>query len=325
MRRLKTIFAALAWSVLGLTMTSTSLAAYPTQAIKLVVAYPAGGGTDTTARIVADRMSHVLGQTVVVDNRPGAAGTIGATAVANAKPDGYTLLFAASPELSVANIGIQNLAYDSVKDFRPISLVGHVRFVLVANLGLEANSVDDLVRYAKDHPGKVNYASFGNFTSNHLVGELFKVRTGTDILHVPYKGSAPALVDLMGGRIQISFDSMPNVMPLIESGKIKPLAIATAQRSELLPDVPTMMESGVSEFTASTWFGLLAPRGTPDDVIDKLHIAITEVLHDSETRSRFASRHIEPQSSTPDEFARFIESERRKWEDLAKHADLQAQ
>ncbi|MGB6104790.1 MAG: tripartite tricarboxylate transporter substrate binding protein [Pusillimonas sp.] len=325
MSRLLAVFGSVLWLVQSWAVGSVAHAAYPAQPIKLVVAYSAGGGTDTTARIVAERMSRIFGQSVVVDNRPGAAGTIGANAVAKAAPDGYTLLFASAPELSVASVGIKNLAYDPVKDFRPISLIGHVRFVLVANKDFEADSVAELISYAQANPGKVSFASFGSFTSNHLVGELFGARAGIDILHVPYKGSAPALIDLMGGRVQISFDSMPNVMPLIESGKIKPLAIATASRSQLLPEVPTMTESGVPDFIASTWFGLLAPQGTPDEIVDKLREVVSQVLDDAETQSRFASRHIEPQGSTPEEFSGFIASEKKKWEDLAEKIGLHAQ
>jgi tripartite-type tricarboxylate transporter receptor subunit TctC len=296
---------------------------YPDKPIKLVVAYPAGGGTDTAARVLAEGLGRLLPQAVVIDNKSGAAGTIGAAAVANSAPDGYTLLFASAPELSIANIGMKHLAYDSLKDFRPITMIGKVQYVLVANKDFPASNVVDLVKYAKKNPGKVNFASFGNFTSNHLVGELLGHRTGIKIQHVPYRGSAPALIDLMGGRVQISFDSMPNVMPLIKDGRIKPLAIATAERSPLLPDVPTMAESGVPDFVASTWFGLLAPATTPEPVVETLRNAVTQVLNDNEVRKKFMARYIEPETSTPEAFARFIADERAKWQRLADDIGLQ--
>jgi tripartite-type tricarboxylate transporter receptor subunit TctC len=300
-------------------------ASYPSQPIKLVVAYPAGGGTDTTARLLAERLGRLLPQPIVIDNKSGAAGTIGATVVAKAPPDGYTLLFASAPELSVANIGMKNMAYDSVRDFRPITMVGKVRYVLVANTDLPVNNVAELVKFAIANPGNVNFGSFGNFTSNHLVGEMLGARAGIKIQHVPYRGSAPLLVDLMGGRVQISFDSMPNVMPLIKDGKIKPLAIATQERSPLLPDVPTMAESGIPDFVASTWFGLLAPAATPDSLVEQLRKTVTQVLQDEDARKAFQARYIEPEASTPQEFASFIASERAKWQKLADQIGLQPQ
>lgn len=297
---------------------------YPSHPVRIIVAYPPGGSTDVAARVLAERLSTSLKQTFIVENRPGAGGVIGAASVAKAAPDGYTLLFAASPELSIAGITTPSLPYDANKDFAPITMVGQVPFILVANKDFPPNNVRELIAYAKEHPGKVNFSSFGNNTSNHLGGELFNLQAGISMTHVPYRGSSPSLTDLMGGQVQVTFDTITAVYPLIQAGKIKALAVATPQRSPLAPDLPTVAESGVPGFTAGTWFGLLAPAGTPQAVIDKLSSASRAILESEGVRKDFAGRGIQPSPSTPDELRAFVAGEIDKWTKAAQKIGIKA-
>jgi len=297
---------------------------YPTHPVRIVVAYPPGGSTDTAARLLADRLGKALGQTFVVENRPGAGGTIGAASVAQSKPDGYTLLFAASPELSIARITTKDLQYDAGKDFAPISLVGQVPFVLVANKDFPPNTVRELIAYAKANPGKVNFSSFGNNTSNHLSGELFNLRAGISMTHVPYRGSSPSLADLMGGQVQVTFDTITAVLPLIQGDKVKALGVATSERSPLVPDLPTISEGGVPGFTGGTWFGLLAPAGTSPEIVDKLSKTTSGILKSPEIEKEFATRGIQPSPTTPAEFQAFLTGEIAKWTDVAAKIGIQA-
>jgi len=290
----------------------------------MVVAYPPGGSTDTAARLMADRLGKKLGQSFVVENRPGAGGTIGAASVAQSQADGYTLLFAASPELSIALITTKNLQYDAGKDFAPISLVGQVPFILVANKEFPPNTVAELIAYAKANPGKVNFSSFGNNTSNHLTGEFFNLRAGIAMTHVPYRGSAPSLADLMGGQVQVTFDTITAVLPLIQSGKVKALGVAAAERSPLAPDLPTISESGVPGFTGGTWFGLLAPAGTPPEIVGKLSETLSAILKSPDIEKEFAARGIQPSPMSPGQFQAFLAGEIAKWTDLADKTGIQA-
>ena len=251
---------------------------YPTKPIRIVVPFPAGGTTDILARAVAQRLTETLGQPVVVDNRPGAGGNIGAELVAKAAPDGYTLLMGTVGTHAINASLYAKMPYDHVRDFAPVILVAGVPNVLVINPALPVNSVQELIAYGKANPGKLNFASSGNGTSIHLSAELFKTMTGVQMAHVPYKGSAPALVDLMGGQVQLMFDNLPSALPQIKAGKLKALAVTSAQRSSALPDVPTVIESGLPGFEASSWFGLLAPAGTPKDIIAKLNGEVAKWL-----------------------------------------------
>ncbi|MCD0501444.1 Bug family tripartite tricarboxylate transporter substrate binding protein [Bordetella petrii] len=298
--------------------------AYPSHPIRIVVAYPPGGSTDTAARLLADRLGTALKQTVVVENRPGAGGVIGASSVAKAQPDGYTLLFAASPELSIAGITTPNLPYDPNRDFSPITLVGQVPFILVANNDFPAGNVEELIAYTKAHPGKVNFSSFGTNTSNHLGGELFNLQAGIKMTHVPYRGSSPSLTDLMGGQVQVTFDTVTAVFPLIKAGKVKALAIATAERSPLAPDLPTIAESGVPGYAGGTWFGLLAPAGTPPEVVQRLSSATRGILESDDIRQQFASRGIQPAPGSPEEFRAFLAGEIAKWQEAAQKIGIKA-
>ncbi len=298
---------------------------WPTKPVKIIVAYPPGGSTDIAARLLADRLTKTLGQQVLVENRGGAGGTIGAQSVVRADPDGYTLLLAASPEVSIAPITMKAMPYDPVKDLAPITLVGVVPFFLVANPGLPANTLGELIAYGKANPGKINYSSYGNNTSNHLVGELFKATAGINSVHVPYKGSGPSIIDLMGGQVQYTFDTPAATLGHVKSGKLKAIAVATPQRIANAPNVPTMSESGLQGFVGGTWFGLLAPARTPQPILDRIHADVVAALQSPELRKAFEDRDIIPGGNSADEFGRFIQTEVAKWRELAAKVGIVAE
>ena len=298
---------------------------WPARPIRLVIGYPPGGSTDIAGRLLAEALGRRLGQQIVVDNRTGAGGTVGALAVVRAEPDGYTLLLAASPEVSIAPTTMKAMPYDPVKELQPIALVGQVPFFLVVNPSLPASNLQEFITYAKAHPGKLNYSSFGNNTSNHLAGELFKSMTGIDAVHVPYKGSGPSIADLIGGQVQYSFDTPPAVLANVKAGKLRALAVATNQRLPNAPDVPTAAEAGLPGFTAGTWFGLLAPAKTPRAIIERLHAETTALLASPELGKAFAERDIVIAASTPESFGKFIQSEVDKWKALAAKVGIVAE
>ncbi len=296
--------------------------AYPARPVRLIVGYPPGGSTDIAARLIGQRLAPVFAQTIVVDNRAGASGTIGAGIVVKAEPDGHTLSFAASPEVAIYRALMKSPPYDSLKDFQPVTLVGRVPFMLVVHPSVAANSVKELVAFAKAKPGALNFASFGNGTSNHLVGEAFRAAAGINIVHIPYKGSAPAITDLLGGQVQMTFDTMPVVLPQVRAGKLRALAVATPKRSSLAPDVPTMDEAGVAGFVGGTWFGVLAPARTPSPVVERLNKEIGAILRASDVVQTFTDRGIEPVGNSAAEFRAFIESESRRWLKVAQDAGV---
>jgi len=287
--------------------------AYPTKPIRLVVPFPPGGPLDIVGRTIAQKLSEAWGQSVVVDNRPGAGGNIGADLVAKSPPDGYTILMGALSTHAVNPSLYAKMPYDAVKDFAPITLVAITPNVLVVNASLPVNSAREFVAYAKANSGKLAFGSGSNGSAGHLAGELFKVETATDIVHVPYKGGAPATQALLAGDTQFMFDNLANAMPQVKAGKLKALAVTTAERSKLAPELPTMAEAGLPGFDISTWFGLLAPAGTPKEVIAKWHAEVTKILNSPEMRERLTAQGAEPAPITPDQFAAFIQSEIPKY------------
>jgi tripartite-type tricarboxylate transporter receptor subunit TctC len=301
-----------------------SAQAYPTKPIRLVVPFPAGGTTDILAREVAQRITEAWGQAVVVDNRPGAGGNIGSELVAKSLPDGYTLLMGTVGTHAINPSLYAKMPYDQVKDFAPVILVAGVPNVLVVNPSLPVSSLQDLIAYAKANPGKLNFASSGSGTSIHLSGELFKVMTGADMTHVPYKGSAPALRDLMGGQVQLMFDNLPSSLALIKAGKLKALAVTSTTRAAALPDVPTVAEAGLPGFEASSWFGVLAPAGTPPAIVAKLNGEIAKWLATPEAKEKLLSQGATAAGGSPEDFARHIAVETAKWQKVVKASGAKA-
>ncbi|SPA56618.1 tripartite tricarboxylate transporter substrate binding protein [Cupriavidus taiwanensis] len=296
---------------------------FPQHPVRMVLPYPAGGPTDLLARVVAVKMGESLGQGVVVDNKPGASGMIGAEAVARAAADGYTIL--ANASLHVINPSIQpKMRYDAFKDFVPITQLADVPLVLVVNNASPVKTVQDLIAYARREAGALNFGSAGNASAQHLAGESFKLAARVPMQHVPYKGSAPALTDLMGGQIQLMFDSMPSAMPFIKSGKLRAIAVTTPRRASALPDIPTVAESGLPGFDISTWYGLWAPRGTPAAVIEKLATHAAAALKRPDVRQQYADMGAEPVGSSPADFARYNAAEGRKWAEIVRRSGAKA-
>jgi len=306
-----------------LIQTPLLLAAYPDRPIRLIVAYPPGGGTDIIARLIAPELSKRLGQTITIENRGGASGNMGTEAAVNSAPNGYTLLMGNIGPNAI-NVSIfKKLPYHPEKDLAPISLVAITPNVLVANNNLSVKSIADLIAFAKSSPGKINYPSAGAGTSSHLAGVLFSSIANVDMVHVPYKGGGLAMNDLLGGQVDIFFATMPAAMPFIKSGKLKTLAVTSEKRSVVLPNVPTIAESGMPGYSASTWYGIYAPKGTPADIVQKIHEATVEVLKIPELREQLIQRGFEPIGNTPDQFASFISSEITKWAKVVKIAGIE--
>ena len=297
---------------------------FPDKPIKVVNAFAPGGGSDILLRTFLPKWSDLLGQQVLVDYRTGAGGNVAMEAVAKAPADGYTLLMG-SPGLAINPSLYEKLAFDPIRDFTPVSLVGSVPNVLVVNPAVGATSVRELVALAKAQPGKLNYATPGAGTSLHLAAELFKLSTGADIVHVPYKGGAQAQTDVMGGQVQLMFNVLPSALPQVRAGKLRAIAVTGRTRSETLPDVPTMIEAGVPDYTAVTWNGIVAPAGTPRAVIAKLNETLVAALRTREMKEAFAKIGQEPAWSTPEEFAALIREETVKWRRVIQTAGIKAQ
>jgi tripartite-type tricarboxylate transporter receptor subunit TctC len=292
---------------------------YPSKPIRLVVPQPAGGPTDIVARLVAQKLSERLGQQVIVDNRPGAGSNIGTELVAKAPKDGYTLVVATVQHI-VNPFLFPSLPFDPVKHFAPVTLMTKAYIVLDVNPEVPVQNVKELIAYAKSKPGGISWASAGNGSTSHLALELFKVETGVPATHVPYKGTPPALNDLIGGRVQVMFDGVITSLPQIKAGKVRPLAVASSTRSPLLPDVPTMTEAGVPGFEAVGLAAILAPAGTPPAIVDKLYREIAAILKMPDVRSQLEGMGLEIVASSPSEFSAYIESESKKWGKLIKDA-----
>lgn len=296
---------------------------WPTRPVRIVVPFAPGGTTDLLARALAPELSRVFGQPFTIDNRAGAGGNIGAELVAKAEKDGYTLLMGTVGTHGINKALYKSLPYDPQKDFAPITLVAGVPNVMVMNTdkarALNIHNVADFIRHAKANPGRLNMASSGNGTSIHLAGELFKNQTGIFMTHIPYRGSGPALNDLLAGTMDVMFDNLPSAMPHIKSGKLTAFAVTSAQRSAVLPDVPTVAEAGkLSGFEASSWFGLLAPAGTASDIVNRVQHEVAKALNLPAVKERLLSQGAIPSGNTPQEFARLIDSEIAKWAAVVK-------
>jgi tripartite-type tricarboxylate transporter receptor subunit TctC len=298
---------------LALLVPATAAAEYPDHPIRLVVPFPAGGGADNLARMIMPRVAEALGQQIVIDNRPGAGGNVGAELVARAAPDGYTLLYGTNGTHAINKSLYGTLRFDPVRDFAPVSRMTLIAAMLIVTPDLPVKSVGELIQYAKANPGKVNFASAGNGTTSHLAGELFRSMAGIDIVHVPYRGGALAITDVVGGQVQMMIDVMPNAYPQAKGGKVRGLAVTTARRFPGAPEYPTIAESGLPGFEVSAWDGILAPAGTPPAVVERLGAAIRHALDDPQLREALLAHGALPVAGTPDEFARHIAAESEKW------------
>ena len=286
---------------------------YPAKPVRIVVPYPPGGTTDILARLVAGRLSEQLGQTFVVENRPGASGAIGSAAVAKAAPDGYTLVMGTASSHGINSALYKSLPYDAVRDFAPVTVVASTPNVIAVHPSLPAKSLPELLALARAQPGKLNYGSTSQGGSPHMSAELLRMMTRIDIVHVPYKGAGPMLSDLIGGQIQIGFDNLPSTMGHIRSGKVRPIAVTTAKRWPGAPEIPTVAESGVPGYEVSGWFGLLAPAGTPKAVLDTLQRAVAEAVKQPEAAKQLLDLGAEPVANAPEQFARQIAADVDRW------------
>ena len=307
----------------GLAVAQTP--AWPSRPLRIVIAYPPGGSTDVAGRLLAQQLGTRLGQQVVVENRAGAGGTLGANSVVRSDADGYTLLLAASPEVSIAPITMKAIPYDPVRDLQPITGVGQVPFFLVVNPAVPANTLEEFIAYARANSDKLNYSSFGNNTSNHLAGELFKSLTGTRGVHVPYKGSGPSMIDLIGGQVQYSFDTPPAVLEHVRAGRLRALAVASRQRLASAPQVPTFAEAGLPAFTGGTWFGLFAPAKTPPAILATVHAATEKVLRNPTIASKLVTLGSYPEPMSQQAFAAFVSSVIESGIDPGRMAGIRAQ
>ncbi len=318
MRRIEWL-GVLAGMALALGPLNAALAqSYPSKPIRVIVPFPPGGTTDILARALGIHLTKAWGQPVPIENRPGAGGNIGADLVAKSPPDGYTLIMGTVGTHAINMSLYSRMPYDTVKDFAPITLVASVPNVLVVHPSMPVKTVRDLIELAKSKPGQINFASSGNGTSIHLAGELFKTMAGVSMVHVPYKGSAPAVADLLGGQVSLMFDNMPSSLPHIKAGKLRGIAVTSARRSPATPELPTIAEAALPGYEASSWFGMLAPAGTPKEIVGKLNHTIVASLQTPEMKERLSSQGAEPVGNTPEEFAAYIQAEIAKWAKVVK-------
>jgi len=306
-------------------LTSAQGEPYPARPIKIIVPTPAGGPVDVIGRLVANHLATANGQTVVVDNRPGAGNTIGSKEAAQAEPDGYTLLYSSASGLVLAPMLQKNAGYDPITSYDPIALVAQSSTILVVHPSVPAHTVAELVAHARANPGKVNFSSGGIGVLPHLIGEWFKSRAGIDIVHVPYRGGGPSINDLVGGQVQMTFEGVSVLRPLIESGKLRALAVTSAKRLPQLPDLPTMIESGFPDFVSVSWTGLLAPARTPREIVDRLNAQINAGVASPEFKAALARLGNEPLGGTPQDFADLIKADIAKWAPVVKALGLKAE
>jgi len=319
--KIKTTMAA-ALALLAGTGAQAQEASYPSRPITMIVGFPAGGASDVAARAVAAKMGEQMGQTIIVDNKPGAASNIGADAAAKARPDGYTVLFG-TISMAINGSLYKNLSYDPSRDFRAVSQLSSAPFLLVVNPQSPIKSVADLIEQAKKPGRLVDYASAGNGSGSHLFTELFSSRTGVKMNHVPYRGAAPAMADVLGNQVSLTFDNIITTLPLVESGKLRALAVSTARRSSAAPDIPTLQEAGVAGYDATSWFGLFVPAGTPDAVVQALSENAARAVNSPEVAKTFQAQGSEVVGSRPEQFDAFFKAEVAKWADVVKGAGVQ--
>lgn len=299
-----------------------SAQSYPSKPIRLVVGYSPGGATDVLGRVLAQNLSQEFNQQAIVDNRPGAGGNIGAAAVARASPDGYTLLFA-SFALTVSATLYKNLPYDVMRDLAPVTHVANTPFLLVVHPSLPVKNIRELIALAKARPKQLTFASAGSGSAAHLGGELLNTMAGVELVHIPYKGAAPATVDVLSGQVTMSFVNILQTLPLVEANKLRALGVTTAKRSSIAPQIPTIAESGLPGFDVNVWFGLLATAGTPAPVISALHSHTVKILQLQDIRESFRKQGVEPVGSTPNEFRAFLQSEIKQWGEVVRKAQVQ--
>jgi tripartite-type tricarboxylate transporter receptor subunit TctC len=311
-------------ALLILLVLAQSAAGYPTRPVRIVVGFPPGGGTDINARVLAPKLSEYLGQQFVVENRPGATTNIATDLVAKAPPDGYTLLFTTSA-LAINVSLYKNLNFDALRDFAPISVLAQSPNLLVTPASLPAKNISDLLAMARARPGALNYSSAGAGTTQHLSGELFKLRTGTYIVHIPYKGSAGSLSAVIAGEVHFSFANIPAILGHVKSGRMRALAIASPARSELMPEVPTMREAGVDGVEVSVWYALLAPAATPREVVNTLGNATMKAARAPDVRQRLVEQGAEPVGNSPEEFARLLREEVARWAEVVRISGAKAE
>ncbi|QNP50559.1 tripartite tricarboxylate transporter substrate binding protein [Diaphorobacter aerolatus] len=295
-----------------------AVATYPNKPVRIIVPYPAGGTTDIIARIAANQLTERLKQSFIVENKAGASGAIGAQAVAQAAPDGYTLVMATASSHGINSALQKNLPYDAVKDFAPITVVANTPNIIIANPAVPVKNLQELVALARKEPGQINFGSTSAGGSPHMSAELLKMMAGIDMTHVPYKGAAPMLTDLIGGQVQIGFDNLPSTIGFVKSGKVRALAVTTARRWPGAPDIPTVAESGVPGYEVSGWFGLLAPAGTPKDVVDKIQTTIAEAVKSPAVAKQLNDLGAEPVANKPEAFAQEIRDDVEKWRKVVK-------
>jgi tripartite-type tricarboxylate transporter receptor subunit TctC len=318
MKRLFTFLFLVVWA------SAAAAQPFPSKPVKIIVAFPAGGGTDIVARIVGQKLSESWGQPVVIDNRAGASGTIGTEAAARAEPDGYTLLMATMGNMT-ANQHLYRMTVDPLRALAPVTKVVDVHFVLLANPSFEANSVEELIAAAKKRPGEIAYSSSGPGGAPHLAMELFKRQAGVDLAHIPYKGSAPSFNDLIGGRVMLTMDSLVQSLPHIKSGRLKALAVLGPKRAALLPEVPTISESGVPGYALTNWFGLVVPAATPNDRVFKLNNEVVKALKNQDLQKKIADLGADVVGNTPEEFGAAMRAESAQWAEVIKAANIRAE
>ena len=306
----------------GMATPAAVAAEYPTRPIRLIVPFPPGGGNDILARAVGQRLSPIIGQQIIIDNRGGAGGQLGAELAAKADPDGYTMFLGSIGNLTFLPVLQARLPYDPVRDFAPVTLLATSAFILVVNPEVPAKSLKEFIALAKAKPGKLNYGSAGSGSSLHMTAELFKLETRLDITHVPYKGTSPALIDLLANQVQMMFSTMPTMVPHVKSGKLRALGVSSTTRAEALPDVPTVAEAGVPGFDVLNWQGIVVPKKTPDAIVQKLSRALLTTLKSPEMIKALATQGLDAAGGTPEKFGALIKSEIEKYAKVAKEAKL---